>query len=634
MALPVTIPNTFANATTSIPLSQLDANFGTLANAVNGINSGAETLANLKASNATITGGIISNVTLDNVTVNVETLSNITVNDSLIVLANTASTAVRITQTGAGNAFVVEDSANPDATPFVVTAAGDVGIGTDAPGKKLDIVTNTSQDGIRITGSSNPRITIIDSTNSVQFDALATDTEVVLRTDTNHPLVLSTNGTARMTLDTSGNVGIGTSSPSSNLNVSTGSGTLTKNIVTIKGGGSSGSFSGLSVQSNTGDEIFTVNNLSYNISMGTVAGNVGIGTTSPSSKLHVVGTTLANTFRITDASNYTICMGYAGSGSVGLISTLGGTASLALGTDSTERMRIDSSGNVLVATTNAITGITGAQFTASNTNENPAFINIFRDDTTISNGQALGYLQFCGRDATSSLGTAHAYVAAFAEADHGAGDNATAITFGTTPDNSSTISERARITSGGNFLLGTTNSSVEAGPGFKYVASATEPYIGIVTNVSGNLTSYHYYNTNATNNGYRFYVGVNGTVYAISTTISAISDQRLKENIRDLDVGLDAVMALKPRKFDWKEGKGQNTKDCRGFIAQEFEEVFPDLIDEWKDPAPEGEEPYKSVRADLIPILVKAIQELKAELDTVKAQNAAFEARLAALEAK
>ncbi len=97
--------------------------------------------------------------------------------------------------------------------------------------------------------------------------------------------------------------------------------------------------------------------------------------------------------------------------------------------------------------------------TVSNPSENPAYINIFRDDTTIGNGQFLGYLQFCGRDATSSLGTAHAYVAAVAEADHGAGDNATAITFGTTPDNSSTISERVRIDSNGYLLVGTTNTS-------------------------------------------------------------------------------------------------------------------------------------------------------------------------------
>jgi uncharacterized protein YjbI with pentapeptide repeats len=99
MALPVTIPNTFANATTSIPLSQLDANFSTLSNAINGINSGAETLVNLKASNVTITGGTISNITLDNVTVDVETLSNVT-----LVNVNVTSGTISNVTIASGNA--------------------------------------------------------------------------------------------------------------------------------------------------------------------------------------------------------------------------------------------------------------------------------------------------------------------------------------------------------------------------------------------------------------------------------------------------------------------------------------------------------------------------------------------------
>jgi uncharacterized protein YjbI with pentapeptide repeats len=92
MALPVTIPNTFANATSSIPLSQLDTNFNTLSNAINGINSGAETLANLTASNVTITGGTISNVTLDNVTVTTESFDNITLSNVTITSGNATVT--------------------------------------------------------------------------------------------------------------------------------------------------------------------------------------------------------------------------------------------------------------------------------------------------------------------------------------------------------------------------------------------------------------------------------------------------------------------------------------------------------------------------------------------------------------
>ena len=101
----------------------------------------------------------------------------------------------------------------------------------------------------------------------------------------------------------------------------------------------------------------------------------------------------------------------------------------------------------------------------------------------------------------------------------------------------------------------------------------------------------------------------------------------MKENIRDLDDGLEKVMALQPRKFDWKEGKGKGIANDRGFIAQEFAQVFPDMIDEWLDPAPEGEEPYKAVNANLVPTLVKAIQEQQAIITSLTERITALEAK-------
>lgn len=142
----------------------------------------------------------------------------------------------------------------------------------------------------------------------------------------------------------------------------------------------------------------------------------------------------------------------------------------------------------------------------------------------------------------------------------------------------------------------------------------------IESTLAGSTSATNTMNVYSTGAGaYRFYVNMAGTVFATNTTISAISDARLKENVQDIDVGLSAILSLKPRKFDWKAGKGKDIKGDRGFIAQEFEQVFPNLVDEWKDNAPEGEAPYKSVRQDLIPVLVKAIQELTARVEALEA---------------
>jgi hypothetical protein len=181
--------------------------------------------------------------------------------------------------------------------------------------------------------------------------------------------------------------------------------------------------------------------------------------------------------------------------------------------------------------------------------------------------------------------------------------------------------EKVRIDSSGNLLVGATTTGIPNG-GIQLNPAgngAGKPFIGSGGNTSsdGDVTN-AVYSTSLSQ--YQFYVGYAGTVFARSIVISSLSDQRLKENIVDLDVGLDKIMALKPRKFDWKEGKGTNKKNVRGFIAQELEQVFPDLIDEWRDPAPEGEAPYKSVRQDLMPVLVKAIQEQQTIIESLKAR--------------
>ena len=105
------------------------------------------------------------------------------------------------------------------------------------------------------------------------------------------------------------------------------------------------------------------------------------------------------------------------------------------------------------------------------------------------------------------------------------------------------------------------------------------------------------------------------------------SDGRLKENIRSIDSALDKIDLLNPIQYDIKdsffkgltdEAKERNnkiSKDRLGFIAQELQEVFPDLVHT------EPTTGYYSVSTfELIPVLVKAVQEQKQIIENLQGQ--------------
>ena len=115
----------------------------------------------------------------------------------------------------------------------------------------------------------------------------------------------------------------------------------------------------------------------------------------------------------------------------------------------------------------------------------------------------------------------------------------------------------------------------------------------------------------------QFRVSGNGVIYAQNTTVQSISDLRLKENISNSTDGLDIITALRPVRYDWKAGYGNDRKNQLGFIAQEIEAVFADAVGEWEL----NGETYKTVGPSaLIPVLVKAIQELTARVQTLEAR--------------
>lgn len=111
MALPITIPNTFATESTNIPLSDLDANFTTVANAVNGIGSGSEALANVAITGGTITNVTANTISISNVAVTGGTITGIT--DLAVADGGTGASTAANARTNLGAAA---SGANSDIT--------------------------------------------------------------------------------------------------------------------------------------------------------------------------------------------------------------------------------------------------------------------------------------------------------------------------------------------------------------------------------------------------------------------------------------------------------------------------------------------------------------------------------------
>ena len=115
------------------------------------------------------------------------------------------------------------------------------------------------------------------------------------------------------------------------------------------------------------------------------------------------------------------------------------------------------------------------------------------------------------------------------------------------------------------------------------------------------------------------------------TTITALSDARDKKNISDLSLGLDFITKIKPRQFNWdkrewyddniSDGSKMKESPTAGFIAQELDEVQTTQNAEWLNLVlKDNPEKWEATPGNLLPIMVKAIQELKEENDQLKAQ--------------
>jgi hypothetical protein len=138
----------------------------------------------------------------------------------------------------------------------------------------------------------------------------------------------------------------------------------------------------------------------------------------------------------------------------------------------------------------------------------------------------------------------------------------------------------------------------------------------------------------SSNGAYR--LQVNSQIFATSSSI-ATSDGRFKDNVLPISSGLDIIDSLNPVSFDWKEHPVHNFVEGKtvGFIAQEVKEALKDyewvdniiktnateaVLDEEGNEITPAEEFLGIAESNIIPLLVAAVKELRAEVNTLKAQ--------------
>ncbi|MEZ4843769.1 MAG: tail fiber domain-containing protein [Bacteroidia bacterium] len=184
------------------------------------------------------------------------------------------------------------------------------------------------------------------------------------------------------------------------------------------------------------------------------------------------------------------------------------------------------------------------------------------------------------------------------------------------------------------------------------ITGTSSAVFGLSNNVSGKQSAVWGTNNTLSGNNSSVIAGTgltgaaNNTAYADKIVINSgtvggaaiTSDRRLKTNIVANPYGLETVMQLRPVEYDKKAKLASNEYDRHemGFIAQEIKEIIPQIVDSATNAY--NEQILAVDYNSLIPVLTKAIQELKAENDALKEElentNEASAAKVTSLEAQ
>ncbi len=327
---------------------------------------------------------------------------------------------------------------------------------------------------------------------------------------------------------------------------------------------------------------------------------LGIGTSSPSNKLTVSGTGTVGRFI---SSNTGVYLGLQTSDANGVY--LGSVSnSMIFQTNDTERARIDSSGNLMVGTTSALTSASG------------------RGNVTIN-----------GTDAVLAFGNSNSsagYVYAASTNLEISAASTRYINFLTNG------SERARITSGGYFKASYNGSYVSSTASYHELVGGANDWTLYVRNTTGSSPSgvavnYSAVAPNGTGNVFllcsdssatRAEIRSNGGIANYSANNVNLSDRREKTNFAPAKSYLDTICAIPVQTFNYIDQSEDDPGLTLGVVAQDVQAVAPELVMESNWGTKDDPKMRLSVyQTDLQYALMKALQELKAEFDAYKATH-------------